>query len=111
MNAYINFFPLGNADTLRLDLADGRKVPVDYAAVRSDDDEDKRCDLPVELRRDLKKAGRDFFDAVCIIHTDSDHCKGFGEFFWLEHAAKYQAAHRVKSRNSGFPQQPSWRKA
>lgn len=104
MNAYINFFPLGNADTLRLDLADGRKILVDYAAMRSDDDdEDKRCDLPAELRRDLKKTGRDFFDAVCITHTDSDHCKGFGEFFWLEHAAKYQAAHRVKMKELWVP--------
>ena len=97
MTAHIHFFPLGNADTLRLDLADGRKVLVDYAAMRNeDDDEDKRCDLPAQLRHDLKKAGRDFFDAVCITHTDSDHCKGFGEFFWLEHAAKYQAADRIK---------------
>ena len=104
MTAYIHFFPLGNADTLRLDLTDGRKVLVDYAAMRSDDDdEDKRCDLPAELRRDLKKAGREFFDAVCITHTDSDHCKGFGEFFWLEHAAKYQAAHRVKIKELWVP--------
>ena len=104
MTAYINFFPLGNADTLRLDLADGRKVLVDYAAMRNeDDDEDKRCDLPAELRRDQKKAGRDFFDAVCITHTDSDHCKGFGKFFWLEHAAKYQAADRIKIKELWVP--------
>ena len=97
MTPFINFFPLGNADTLRLDLADGRKVLVDFAAMRNtNDDEDKRCDLPVELRRDLKKAGRDFFDAVCITHIDSDHCKGFGEFFWLKHAAKYQNDGRIK---------------
>ena len=79
MTACVHFFPLGNADTLRLDLADGRKVLVNYAAMRSDDDdEDKRCDRPAELHQDLKKAGRDFFDAVCITHTHSDHCKGFG---------------------------------
>ena len=104
MTAHINFFPLGNADTLRLDLADGRKVLVDYAAMlNEDDDEDKRCDLPVALRRDLNKAGRDFFDAVCITHTDSDHCKGFGEVFWLEHAAKYQAADRIKIKELWVP--------
>ena len=104
MTAHIHFFPLGNADTLRLDLADGRKVLVDFAAMRNeDDDEDKRCDLPAELRLDLKKAGRDFFDAVCITHTDSDHCKGFGEFFWLEHAAKYQDANRIKIEELWVP--------
>jgi len=96
MKARIQFFPLGNADTLRLDLADGRKVLIDFAAVRNgDDNADKRCDLPDELRRDLNKARRDYYDAVCITHTDSDHCKGFGEFFWLEHAAKYQSEDRV----------------
>lgn len=104
MTARIQFFPLGNADTLRLDLADGRKVLVDYAAMRNgDDDQDKRCDLPEELRRDLKKVHRDYFDAVCITHTDSDHCKGFGEFFWLEHTAKYQGEGRIKIKELWVP--------
>ena len=96
MTAYINFFPLGNADTLRLDLADGRKDLVDYAAIRN---EDKRCDLPVVLRRDLKKVGRNFFDTLCIPHIDSDHCKGFGEIFRLKHAAKYQDDERILSNH------------
>lgn len=104
MTPRINFFPLGNADTLRLDLADGRKVLVDYAAMRNeDDDEDKRCDLPAALRDDLDKAGRDYFNAVCITHTDSDHCKGFGDFFWLEHAAKYQDENRIKIKELWVP--------
>ena len=104
MTARIQFFPLGNADTLRLDLADGRKVLVDYAAMRnSDDGKDKRCDLPEELRRDLRRSGRDYFNAVCITHTDSDHCKGFGEFFWLEHAVRYQGEGRIKIRELWVP--------
>ena len=104
MTAQIHFFPLGNADTARLDLADGRKILFDYAAMRcADDPYDKRCDLPTELSRDLHKAGRDYFDAVCITHTDSDHCKGFGEFFWLEHAAKYQGIGRVKIKELWVP--------
>ena len=96
MTAQIHFFPLGNADTLRIDLADERKILVDYAAMRNGEDEDKRCDLPKELRDDLKKTGRDYFDAVCITHIDTDHCKGFGDFFWLGHAAKYQDDDRIK---------------
>jgi len=104
MVAKVHFFPLGNADTVRLDLADGRKVLVDFAAMRNDDDdEDQRCDLPEELRRDLGKVGRDYFDAVCITHTDSDHCKGFGDFFWLEHAGKYQEDDRIKIRELWVP--------
>lgn len=104
MTARIQFFPLGNADTLRLDLADGRKILVDYAAMRNgDDDQDKRCDLPKELRRDLNKVSRNYFDAVCITHPDTDHCKGFGDFFWLEHAAAYQDDDRIKIRELWVP--------
>lgn len=96
MTARIQTFPLGNADTLRLDLADGRKVLIDFADMRNGDEDDKRCDLPAELRRDLSRTGRDEIDAVCITHLDRDHCKGFGEFFWLRHAAKYQGDGRIK---------------
>ncbi|MBE0705373.1 MAG: hypothetical protein IH582_19810 [Afipia sp.] len=97
MVAKVHFFPLGNADTLRLDLADGRKVLVDYADMRCpDDDEDVRCDLPAELRRDLAKARRNYYDAVCITHLDDDHCCGFGDFFWLEHAKAYQDDDRIR---------------
>ncbi len=104
MQAHVNFFPLGNADTARLDLADGRKILIDYAAMRDEgDDDDLRCDLPETLRSDLKKAGRDYFDAVCITHTDTDHCKGFGEFFWLEHAACYQGKDRTKIKELWVP--------
>lgn len=99
MVAQAHFFPLGNADTLRLDLADGRKVLVDYADIRcADDEDDVRCDLPQELRRDLAKARRNYFDAVCITHLDQDHCKGFGDFFWLGHVAKYQDNSRLNTR-------------
>lgn len=103
MAAKLNFFPLGNADTLRIDLADGQRVLVDYAAMRNGEIGDKRCDLPEELRRDLNRLGRDYYDVVCITHTDTDHCKGFGEFFWLRHAAKYQGAGRIKINELWVP--------
>ena len=104
MIAKVHFFPLGNADTLRIDLADGRKLLVDYADTRNRDDEnDLRCDLPAELRRDLSKARRDYYDGVCITHIDNDHCKGFGKFFWLEHAKVYQDDDRIKIRELWVP--------
>ena len=104
MTAKAHFFPLGNADTLRIDLADGRKLLVDYADTRNRDDEnDLRCDLPAELRRDLSKARRDYYDGVCITHIDNDHCKGFDKFFWLEHAKKYQDDNRIKIRDLWVP--------
>jgi hypothetical protein len=103
MTARIKWFPLGNADTLRLDLADDRTILVDFADMHNGDDDDKRCDLPEELRRDLRAARRDYFDAVCITHTDRDHCCGFGDFFWLEHAAMYQGEGRIKIKELWVP--------
>lgn len=104
MVAKVHFFPLGNADTLRIDLADRRKILVDYANMRcADDKNDLRCDLPGELKRDLAKADRNYFDAVCITHLDEDHCKGFGEFFWLAHAQLYQSDDRVRARELWVP--------
>jgi hypothetical protein len=98
------FFPLGNADTLRIDLTNGDKILVDYANVRSEDDEDDlRCDLARELWRDLTKAKRDYYNAVCITHLDDDHCKGFGEFFWLRHAKAYQGDGRAKINELWVP--------
>ena len=104
MKAKIHFFPLGNADTLRIDLANGHKILVDYADMRDpDDEEDLRCDLPQILSDDLSRVDRDYYDVVCITHTDSDHCKGFGEFFWLEHAETYQDESHIKIKELWVP--------
>lgn len=104
MVAMVHFFPVGNADTLLIDLADKRKVLVDFADMRcADDDEDLRCDLPAELRRDLAKAKRNHYDAVCITHLDDDHCKGFGDFFWLRHAKLYQDEDRTRINELWVP--------
>lgn len=97
MTAKLTFHPLGNADCTRFDLADGKKMLIDYADMRNPDDPwDRRIDLPNELKSDLRAARRDFYDVVCFTHLDDDHCCGFGDFFWLEHAAKYQGEGRIK---------------
>ena len=57
-NAKVTFFPLGNADTLRIDLSDDRKVLIDYANMRTGEIGDKRSDLPTLLRKDLEDASR-----------------------------------------------------
>src|SRR5437868_1376849 len=104
MVASVYFFPLGNADTLRIDLTNGDKILVDYADVRCEDDEDDlRCDLARELWRDLTRARRDYYNAVCITHLDDDHCKRFGEFFWLWHAKTYQGDGRAKINELWVP--------
>ena len=104
MTAKITFHPLGNADSTRFDLADGKKILVDYADVRNPDDpSDRRVDLPKELRNDLRNAGRDYFDVVLFTHLDDDHCHSAGDFFWLEHAKKYQEEGRIKIQELWVP--------
>jgi hypothetical protein len=93
----MTFYPLGNADTCLIDLANGRKLLFDYADERNPDDEDdKRIDLPKALRDDLKAAKRDSYDVVAITHLDDDHTCKADEFFYLDHAEKYQKGTRTK---------------
>ena len=93
----LTFYPLGNADCCRIDLDNRQKILFDYANVGNpDDDDDLRIDLAKELRDDLEKAGKDSYDVVAITHADKDHIKGFSEFFYLEHAQKYQDDERIK---------------
>ena len=95
--AAITFFHLGNADSYRIDLDGGEKLLFDYANMRcADDPNDKRADLPKELRKDLRAAGRDAFDVVAFTHFDDDHVCGAAEFFELRHARKYQGGDRIK---------------
>lgn len=104
MTAKLTFYPLGNADCTRFDLANDRKMLVDYADMRNPDDpSDRRIDLPSELKSDLRAARRDYYNVVCFTHLDNDHCCGSGDFFWLEHAAKYQGEGRIKIRELWVP--------
>ncbi len=101
MVAKVHFFPLGNADTLRIDLANGDKVLVDYANMRCADD---KTTCAAICRRSCgaisRRPRRNNYNAVCITHLDDDHCKGFGEFFWLRHAKVYQDDDRIQYRRA-----------
>lgn len=104
MTATLTFHPLGNADCTRFDLADGKKLLIDYADMRNPDDRwDRRIDLPAELKSDLRAAKRDYYDVVGFTHLDDDHCRGSGEFFWLDHALKYQGEGRIKLHDLWVP--------
>ena len=93
----LTFYPIGNADCCLIDLENGQKILFDFADVGdSEDDEDKRIDLPEKLRENLEDADKDSFDVVAFTHADEDHIKGFSEFFYLEHAQKYQDDDRIK---------------
>lgn len=98
-------FPLGNADTTRLDLTNGKKILIDYAHMGDPTNKsDKRIDLPTELRRDLKAAdNRDYFDVVVFTHLDRDHVCGSGDFFHFDHDSKRQNGGRIKIRQMWVP--------
>ncbi len=100
----VTFFPLGNADCCRIDLECGKKILFDYANTRdSEDEDDLRCDLAKELRDDLEDAGRNYYDVAAFSHLDKDHIKGSPDFFFLEHAKKYQDGDRIKMRTMWVP--------
>lgn len=104
MPALITVFPLGNADCSRIDLADGRQVLIDFGNQGDPDDaSDLRCDLAAELRTDLRKLKRDFYDTTCFTHLDADHCQGASDFFWFDHATCYQGEGRVKIKELWVP--------
>lgn len=93
----ITFYPLGNADSTLIDLRNGEKLLFDYANRRdADDKNDKRIDLPAELRKDL--GTRDYYDVVAFTHLDQDHYDGTSEFFYLDHDKAYQGKVDGKSR-------------
>src|ERR1700722_3571471 len=93
----VTFFPQDNADPAVIDLANGEKVLFDYADRRNPDDEDdKRIDLPTELRKDL--GTRDYYDVVAFSHLDQDHYDGMTEFFYLDHDKSYQGKLNGKPR-------------
>ena len=100
----LTFFPLGNADCCRIDLDGGRQILLDYAAVRDPKDpNDLRCDLATILRNELQARKRDYYSVVGYTHLDRDHICGSSEFFYLEHAQKYQGLGRIKIRELWVP--------
>lgn len=93
----ITFYPLGNADSVLLDLAGGEKVLFDFGDEHNADDKsDLRIDLTQAIRDNLADAQKDAIDVVAFTHLDRDHICGATALFWLNHAAKYQGADRIR---------------
>ena len=105
----ITFFPLGNADCCRIDTSNGKIFLFDYANRRDPkDNQDKRIDLFAELKKDLQAAKRDSYDVVAFTHLDDDHICGAPDFFFLEHAEKYQSKDRAKIGQMWVPAPDSY---
>ena len=78
MTAKLTFFPTGNADTTLIRLADDRLVLLDYADMHNPDDPyDQRCDLAVELRKELSDADQKDFAVVCFTVSGAPRPFGF----------------------------------
>lgn len=104
MSAKITFYPLGNADTALVRLVDDRLILIDFSNVRDPSDkDDKRCDLPAELKRALAEVDEKDFDVVCYTHLDADHVKGTKDFFWLEYLPSSQVEGRPKIKELWVP--------
>ena len=99
----ITFFPVGNADTCLLTADDGSQLLFDFASPKNQGDGDKRIDLAQELRSRLAESGRDHFDVVSFSHLDTDHFAGASEFFYMEHAKKYQGEGRFQIKEMWVP--------
>ena len=100
----LTFFPLGNADCCLIDLDNKKKILFDYADCKDPDDEDDlRIDLEGTLKADLEKDKKNYYDVVAFTHADDDHIHGFSEFFYLEHAKKYQDDKRIKINELWVP--------
>lgn len=98
----ITLFPLGNADTSLIELDNGKRILIDYADMKDyTNNDDKRIDLPKELRKSL--SDEDSIDVVVFTHIDTDHIKGSPDFFNLLHAAKYQSVDKIDIKEMWVP--------
>lgn len=100
----LTFYPLGNADCCLIELQCGQDILIDFAATKDvGDDDDPRCDLPELLKEHLKSRGKDHFDIVAFSHLDKDHFQGSTDFFYLQHAKKYQGNDRKHIKTMWIP--------
>lgn len=105
----LTFYPLGNADTLFIDFEEttsglDRVFVLDYANVKSSTNKfDLRWDIEADISAKLAAKKRTDVDVFCITHIDNDHIAGAAEFFYLEHAQKYQGEGRTKIKTLWVP--------
>ena len=100
----VKFYPVGNGDCSQIVLANKKRMLFDFCHRKdAESDEDKRIDLKTTIREELVDAKRDYFDVFGITHLDDDHIAKSTEFFFLEHAKKYQGKDRTKIEELWVP--------
>ena len=100
----IIFYPVGNGDTSQIILSNGKRLLFDfYKTEKSEDSETPSIDVAEALKKELKQAKRADFDVVAFSHADMDHIQGAADFFYLEHALKYQSEDRIRIKELWVP--------
>ena len=100
----VTFFPLGNADTTLITLANGKDILFDFANMASaTDPAEKRAKLDTELRNHMAAKKKDGFDIVAFSHGDDDHTRGAGDFFHFDRFKERQGGQRLKIREMWVP--------
>lgn len=104
MTHRIIFYSVGNGDTSQIILENGKRILMDYRhQKKTEDGSGPEINLKAHLERELKDAGRDYFDVVAFTHGDKDHIENSTEFFELLHATKYQGEGRIKINTLWVP--------
>ncbi|PSU01003.1 ComEC/Rec2 family competence protein [Photobacterium iliopiscarium] len=95
--ATIKFYPVGNGDTSLITLQNNKHILMDYRQHSSATDSTKpHFDIATDIKSILADAKKDSIDVLAFTHADLDHIEGSTEFFYLEHANKYQDSGRIK---------------
>lgn len=98
------FYPLGNAESCLVELDSDDLLLFDYANVAEPEaDDEQRIDLEAQIRTKLEEADKNAFEVVAFTHLDHDHISGASEFFYLEHAEKYQSEDRIEIETLWVP--------
>lgn len=98
------FYPVQNGDTSQIILDNGKRILFDFRHLSCGEDEDEPAiDLKAQLKEELSKAKRDYFDVLALTHGDLDHIAHSTEFFELRHAPKYQGNGRIKVNELWVP--------
>lgn len=96
MSATITSFPIGNADSTRLTLADGQRLLFDFADKGNSDTSDISFDLRAAIENDLRAGNKPQLSVLCFTHLDEDHCFRAEESFHWSHSPSRQASDRIK---------------
>jgi len=100
----ITFYPVGNGDTSQITLENGKRILFDYRHLASSESgEGPEINLKEKLRRELREAGRDYFDVVAFTHGDDDHIANSTEFFELTHSEVHKGGDRIKINELWVP--------